>query len=101
MASRDPSVLPELRTGADGFREELLKQGTAVYCARPSCADAVEELLRQVEPALRRLERPSAEEEEEVAKPGGLGRPGGAIKGFRESRVKKSHSREGPCEFLG
>ena len=30
---KDPS---KLRTGADGFREELLKQGNELYAARPS-----------------------------------------------------------------
>ena len=31
---KDPS---KLRTGADGFREELLKQGIEMYATRPSC----------------------------------------------------------------
>ena len=56
---KDPS---KLRTGADGFREELLKQGNELYAARPSCGAAVEALLGRLEPVLRRHVRGEAGE---------------------------------------
>ena len=56
---KDPS---KLRTGADGFREELLKQGSELYAARPSCGAAVEALLGRLEPVLRRHVRGEAGE---------------------------------------
>eukprot|EP00964_Phaeocystis_antarctica_P143760 scaffold109364_cov36-Phaeocystis_antarctica.AAC.1 len=56
---KDPS---KLRTGADGFREELLKQGNEMYAARPSCGAAVDALLARLGPVLRRHEREEAGE---------------------------------------
>ena len=38
----DDKDLAKLRTGADGFAEELLKQGTAMYAAKPACMEAVD-----------------------------------------------------------
>ena len=49
---KDPA---KLRTGADGFAEELLKQGTAMYAAKPACMEAVQALLGHLEPVLLRL----------------------------------------------
>ena len=56
---KDPS---KLRTGADGFREELLKQGNEMYAARPSCGAAVDALLVRLELVLRQLGREEASE---------------------------------------
>ena len=63
---KDPS---KLRTGADGFREELLKQGIEMYAARPSCGAAVDALLVRLEPVLRRLVREEAGEGPRARRP--------------------------------
>ena len=65
---KDPS---KLRTGAAGFREELLKQGNELYAARPSCGAAVEALLGRLEPVLRRHVRGEAGEGAAEAKAAG------------------------------
>ena len=68
---KDPA---KLRTGADGFAEELLKQGTEMYAAKPACMEAVQALLGHLEPVLRRLDggeegdsAPTVDEAEEAA----------------------------------
>ena len=68
---KDPT---KLRTGTDGFAEELLKQGTEMYAAKPACMEAVQALLEHLDPVLLRLRRdeegasaPSADEAAEAA----------------------------------
>ena len=53
--------LDSLCTAADGFREELLKQGTALYESKPTCLSAVEDLIGRLQPVLARCSTEAAE----------------------------------------